>query len=728
MRIQTIFCLLLAALCAGSTRAQSWFTTGQAADLMLSGVDFNRTGGPLTFNHPNGVATDGTHFLLCDRFNNRILVWNSLPASWDDAPDFVLGQPDFNANNPGTGKHQLNWVGNVSVGANGKVAVADTENDRILLWNAFPTANGQPASVSIYLPALTPAGSVIQYGWPWGVWTDGTRLAAVATSGGALLFWNNFPAVDNTPPDYTLKRPEFGTPRNISTDGSTYFFVGDHNARVTGQPGTFFWNSYPAVADQPYDFYRDEWIKGEKLPDGRLVAGGLSSFYIWNKMPTQASHTPDLKITPSYYKNGDGVDVTAAGGRLFVNNYNGNDVLVYNTIPTQTSQAPDFALGAPAPTAQTLDSIYYVQNPILATDGTRLIVSSDFDRALYVWDQWPTHSGQAYDHRITPSPGTQIWANALYNNRFVLAARNSISIWDDAGKLQSPPSRQFLNSIGTAALNDITGVALDGSFFYVGLRNGTIYVWEGIPANGSVNPVLTLSVGSSGGHLSSDGEYFCAVRPEPPTAVLIYKISELAAGLSTPFRTINNSPQASLNQCAHAITFNGALAIANRANHNVLLWKTPADWGNPSKMVVLGQPNAAGREAAIGASGLFMPNYLLYHGDQLWVGEFKFSSRILRYSSGLSALGGSSLIETAPQLFPNPGNGAFTLAFEAPRSDQYTIDLADVHGRLLHRIFEGQLTEKEYFTRAFEVQAPAGIYFINIRSAESRGTARLVIR
>ncbi len=35
------------------------FSTGQPADIMLSGVGFNNTGGPLLFNHPSGLAVTG---------------------------------------------------------------------------------------------------------------------------------------------------------------------------------------------------------------------------------------------------------------------------------------------------------------------------------------------------------------------------------------------------------------------------------------------------------------------------------------------------------------------------------------------------------------------------------------------------------------------------------------------------------------------------------------------
>ena len=268
LMIRGVLIATLVVVFSGYVQGQSWFERGQDADLMLSGVDFNNTGGSLSLNHPNGIASDGTRFLLCDRFNNRVLVWNSLPENWDDEPDLVLGQPDFSQNDPGRGMGKMNWPGNVSVSQNGMVAVADTENDRILIWNEFPTVSGEEADLMIDFEAISDMGANIRYSWPWGVWTDGTKLAAISTAGGYLLFWDTVPTIDNTGPDYTIDLPELGTPRNISTDGATYFFVGDHNAQPSesaqNEAGTFFWNSYPSQQDQNYDFYRSEWIKGGK--------------------------------------------------------------------------------------------------------------------------------------------------------------------------------------------------------------------------------------------------------------------------------------------------------------------------------------------------------------------------------------------------------------------------------------------------------------------------------
>ncbi len=52
-----------------------YFVTGQNADLVLGAKGFNFTGGPLLFNHPTGLATDGQGLLLSDRWNNRVLIF-----------------------------------------------------------------------------------------------------------------------------------------------------------------------------------------------------------------------------------------------------------------------------------------------------------------------------------------------------------------------------------------------------------------------------------------------------------------------------------------------------------------------------------------------------------------------------------------------------------------------------------------------------------------------------
>jgi len=623
-----------------SIQAQRWFVTGQNADLMLSGVDFNNTGGALMFNHPSDIASDGVHFLLCDRFNNRVLVWNTLPTKWDAQPDLVLGQRNFTDNNPGTSKSEMNWAGNVSVGSNGRVAVADTFNDRILIWNQFPTQSGQAADISISLRALH--GSLPgswPYEWPWGVWTDGTRLVATATRVvPTILFWNSLKNVDDQVPDYKINLPQFGSPRNISTDGSTYFFVSDHNASVNGNhSGTFFWNSFPQQTDQPYDFYREEWIKGSKLPNGQFAAGGISDIYFWTSVPTSAGQNPYLTVRNGYYKNGDGPSVLFAGGRLYVNNYNGNNVQVYNSIPTSWLQLPDFALGSPSVDVNTLETINFIGNPNVSTDGT-VLIATGFEQDVSIWKSLPQRSGQAPDVKIKLDFGMNLMGNALFGGKLVVASQEKLYVWNSLPLNGEAPSYIIRDRIGSFAFDQGGGVgpsvALDQRFFYLSGVDGRIAIWQGIPQTGNEIPFVTIAgLDAPMQQLRSDGTYLCAPGGQK---VYIFRVADIEKGGTVqPFMTLQNPSNPTLGWLSgapSAITINNSLAVADAATSCVFLWKNLADAGDLNRVIILGQAARTWAKPAIGVNRLFWPAYLAAYQDRLWVGEVKFSSRLVQFT------------------------------------------------------------------------------------------------
>jgi len=83
-----------------------WFTTGQDADIVLGLTDFGKAD-PTLFNHPVKVATDGTKLVLADTWNNRVLIWNSIPTTGTEQPNIVLGQQNFSDTCPRTTKSGL---------------------------------------------------------------------------------------------------------------------------------------------------------------------------------------------------------------------------------------------------------------------------------------------------------------------------------------------------------------------------------------------------------------------------------------------------------------------------------------------------------------------------------------------------------------------------------------------------------------------------------------------
>src|SRR5205814_974183 len=98
-------------------------------------------------NLPLGVASDGRYLAVADTANNRVLLWNSIPASVGQGADIVLGQNDFTSLGPVVVTSstfrapQGVWI------QNGKLFVADTQNNRVLIWNSIPTKNNQPADL-----------------------------------------------------------------------------------------------------------------------------------------------------------------------------------------------------------------------------------------------------------------------------------------------------------------------------------------------------------------------------------------------------------------------------------------------------------------------------------------------------------------------------------------------------------------------------------------------------
>jgi hypothetical protein len=96
--------------------------------------------------YPTGVWTDGARLVVADSSNNRVLVWRTFPTVDQQPADLVLGQPDMASNGGAAGASGLN--GPYFVDSDGQqLWVADSANNRTLGWAAFPSASAQAADV-----------------------------------------------------------------------------------------------------------------------------------------------------------------------------------------------------------------------------------------------------------------------------------------------------------------------------------------------------------------------------------------------------------------------------------------------------------------------------------------------------------------------------------------------------------------------------------------------------
>jgi hypothetical protein len=124
---------------------QSGFTTCAPNDDDQNGAD---DGAPSarTLSFPFDVWSDGTRLVVSDSGNHRVLIWNTFPTS-DFAPaDLVLGQGDFTTADFDTDARSLNIPRGVLVTSNDQLLIADTGNNRVLVFDSFPIVSDQAAN------------------------------------------------------------------------------------------------------------------------------------------------------------------------------------------------------------------------------------------------------------------------------------------------------------------------------------------------------------------------------------------------------------------------------------------------------------------------------------------------------------------------------------------------------------------------------------------------------
>src|ERR1022692_3658368 len=182
-------------------------------------------------NTPTAVASDGTHLVVADTNNNRVLIWKSIPVNMNQPPDLVVGQTSFTtAVFPGDTPTATSLRGPEGVWIqNGQLFIADTQNQRVLIYNSIPTSNGAAADIVLGQPNMTTwvqvniadqntSATASNMLTPVSVTSDGTRLFVTDVSYNRVLIWNTIPTTNQQPADVEIGQPNMtqGYPDNAA--------------------------------------------------------------------------------------------------------------------------------------------------------------------------------------------------------------------------------------------------------------------------------------------------------------------------------------------------------------------------------------------------------------------------------------------------------------------------------------------------------------------------------
>jgi len=344
---------------------------GQAT-LVLGQPDFTTTALGLTITQsslrtPTAVASDGVHLAVADTDHNRVLIWNRIPRTNDAPADVVVGQPNFTSSivPPNNIPNASSLLGPQGVWIqNGKLYVADTQNNRVLIYNQIPATNGAAADVVLGQPNFTTyvqiditqqttAANPSNMLNPVAVTSDGQRLYVADLGYNRVLVWNAIPTSNAAPADAAIGQPDLVS----SIPNNAYSVNTTSTACQTNPIGA-------ACVETP-------------------VLCTVSNGVDVNSNPTYPNLCNATLNFPRF--------VLSAGNRLFVADGGNDRVLIFNKIPSQSGASADVVLGQfgtalGTNVTQAYDAADSLQTPMsLAWDGTNLFVSDAFNRRISVF-------------------------------------------------------------------------------------------------------------------------------------------------------------------------------------------------------------------------------------------------------------------------------------------------------------------------------------------------------
>lgn len=236
-----------------------------------------------TLRLATAVASDGKILAVADTDFNRILIWSNLPTSNGQAADIVLGQASLDKLRPiATDNKSLRGPQGVWI-QDGRLFVADTQNHRVLIWNRIPTSSDQAADVVLGQPNFTTIPQVdISRATvepkqnnllnPVSVSSDGRRLFVSDLGHNRIMIWNTIPTSNQAPADLVLGQPDFTS----AVANNTEKLCAADGKDVAGKA------TYPGRCAATMNFPRYALSDGRRL---FVADGGNDRVLVYNTLP-----------------------------------------------------------------------------------------------------------------------------------------------------------------------------------------------------------------------------------------------------------------------------------------------------------------------------------------------------------------------------------------------------------------------------------------------------------
>lgn len=175
--------------------------------------------GPLGFYWPFGVAMVGDTFYVADTGNRRVLAWHGGIPTPDQTPDLVLGQPSGEVRDENRGElgpDSFRWPHDIAA-TNDVMFIADAGNHRVLGWKPEPQTDRPADAVLGQSDFVT--GSEWPYSpqtaealrFPYAIDIDDDTMVVADTANNRILIWDGVPLDSTVAADRVLGQPNFAS-------------------------------------------------------------------------------------------------------------------------------------------------------------------------------------------------------------------------------------------------------------------------------------------------------------------------------------------------------------------------------------------------------------------------------------------------------------------------------------------------------------------------------------
>jgi hypothetical protein len=653
-------------------------------DIAIGQKDISSTVSNLTSSYylsgPSFVIESGGKLFVADTSNNRVLIYNSIPTSNFKSADVVIGQPSFTdniANNGGVSATSLSSPRSIAI-AGSKLLIADSGNNRILIFNTIPTVNGAAADVVLgqnnFSGSSANAGGLVSASSLSGLYSiasDGIRLLVADRSNNRALIWTSIPTVNAAPADFVLGQSLFDSaglgvgasrlsgPQGIAFDGTKLFISdsGDHRVLI--------WNGLPSSNNQPADVvigqpdmitYTSGLTAKKMNTPASIYSNGTnlavndftnSRVLIYTSIPTSNDSAANVVMgqhnyTANYWGNpGSGAVATTirrarearvlTANRFAITDYFNHRILIYNSMPTINQQVPDVVIGQVdfVSSVSGVTATNMSKPNSVATDGTKLVLADFGNYRVLIYNSIPTVNGAAADVVLGQTTLTARVLNSGGPSASSMAWPYHVEICDGRLIVTDASNNRVMiyNSIPTAnnALADII----------IGQPN--------------INAITANTGGTSAATMSAPSSALCVdnkliVADSGNNRMLIWnnfpavtgQAADVVLGQIDFTTTLANAGGIS------AATFFGPAAsamvgskffVSDYANKRILVWNSlPTSNGTPANYVI-GQTNFTediSNNGGVNANSIGAPFFLTSIDKYLFVADER-NNRILRF-------------------------------------------------------------------------------------------------